>query len=535
MKYTPEWISFEATRAFSSLSTDYLKQDANLRPFYKHAASGEGIQNAIAERASFPVNRELLVTTLQKQYEGVATTDLVQENIRKLGEENTFTVCTAHQPNIFTGYLYFIYKIAHVIKLAEELGERYPGKNFVPVYYMGSEDNDLDELNHIYLNGDELVWDTDQGGAVGRMRAKGIEKLIEQISGQLGIFEYGADLITLLKACYQPGSSIQQATLQLTDALFRKYGLVVLIPDHPDFKRQMIPVFEDDLFNHTAFSLVKDTAALLSVHYHAQVNPREINLFYMTDHLRERIVEENGRYSINNTEISFSAAEIKEELYNHPERFSPNVVLRGLFQETILPNIVFVGGGSEIAYWLELKKMFEHYKVPYPVILLRNSFLIVNKDMSQLMSKLSIDGPALFEDENSLLSAIVLKNSAQRLSLTEEKQSLFSLYEKTEQSAGAVDATLINHVKALYARASSGIEGLEKKLLRSEKRKYEEQKRQLHKLKSSLFPNGVLQERIENFLPYYARSGGVFIDRIYDNSAGLRQEFGILVESAAQQ
>lgn len=528
MNYTPEWTSFELTHAFSSLSVNYLHQNANLQPFIEHAPTPEGIQHSIQARATAKTGRAVLVATLQQQYEKISTTALVKSNIEKLALENTFTVCTAHQPNIFTGYLYFIYKIAHVIKLSNELQQTHPDKNFVPVFYMGSEDNDLDELNHIYLNGDNLVWNTNQTGAVGRMQTTGLEKLIDQISGQLSVLPFGPELITLLKTCYQKGNTIQEATLQLTDALFNKFGLVVLIPDHPDFKRLMIPVFEDDLFNHTAFGLVKQTAEVLSKEYHAQVNPREINLFYMTDHLRERIVKENGLFKVNNTDISFSADAIKEELANHPERFSPNVVLRGLYQETILPNIVFVGGGAEVAYWLELKSVFQHYQVPYPVIMQRNSLLIVNKEAGLLAKKLSLSVSDLFEDENILLKRMVQRHSEHQLTLVAELKSLADLYAQIEVTAGAIDPTLTTHVKALQAKAASSIERLEKKMMRAEKRKFEEQQRQLQKLKAILFPAHTLQERKENILPWYATYGPAFIDMIYAVSPPFPKMFGVI-------
>ncbi len=528
MTYTPEWIPFEATHAFSSLSVQYLRQHPDFKPFYLHTPDADGIRQAIAARTQANTNRHTLVTTLEEQYDKVATSELVRSNIRKLADNHTFTVCTAHQPNIFTGYLYFIYKIVHVIKLAATLRETYPDKQFVPVFYMGSEDNDLDELNHIYLNGDELVWNTDQKGAVGRMQTNGLEKLIDQINGQLSIFEHGVNLVDLLRRCYRSGNTIQQATLEFTDALFSRYGLVVLIPDHPAFKKQMIPVFADDLFNHTAFRLVKQTADQLAVHYHAQVNPREINLFYMADQLRERIVEEQGVFKVNNTDITFSAAAIRAELQNHPERFSPNVVLRGLFQETILPNIAFVGGGAEVAYWLELKEMFLHYSVPYPVILLRNSFLLINDEAAQLAQKLSLSAAELFEDESSLLNKIVLNNSSRQLAVENEKRELAALYGQLETVAGNVDATLVRHVKALHAKALSGIEALEKKLMRAEKRTFDTQHRQLQKLKALLFPGRSLQERKENFLPWYACYGPAFIDMIYEVSPPLPEAFGVL-------
>ncbi|MGN6490919.1 MAG: bacillithiol biosynthesis cysteine-adding enzyme BshC [Agriterribacter sp.] len=530
MNYTAQWITYESTGAFSQLATDYLKQHPSLQPFLQYTPDLNGIKNALQHRQSFGTNRALLTSTLQKQYAGLHVSNAVNDNIQKLSSEKTFTVCTAHQPNLFTGYLYFVYKILHAIKLAASLKQSFPEYDFVPVYYMGSEDNDLEELNRINLNGDTLVWETRQTGAVGNMKPDGIAALIDRINGQLSIFEFGTELIDLLKACYGKSSSIQEATLKFVHALFGDYGLVTLIPDNPDLKKQMIPVFEDDLFNHTAFNIVSETADALAKEYHAQVNPREINLFYMKENIRERIVKEGDVFKVNNTEISFSASSLKEELHQHPERFSPNVVLRGLYQETLLPNLVFIGGGSEIAYWLELKKMFEHYGVPYPVLLLRNSFLIVDEKAAQLRQKLELSNEALFKNETVLLNEIVKAKSNHQLSLANEKTKLENLYGQVQKTAGAVDVTLVTHVKALQIKASKALDSLEKKIIRAEKKRFDIQSQQLGKLRSYLFPKGNLQERVENILPYYARNGKAFIKMLYDHSPALNEKFGILTE-----
>ncbi|MBX3253649.1 MAG: bacillithiol biosynthesis cysteine-adding enzyme BshC [Chitinophagaceae bacterium] len=530
MNYTAQWITYESTGAFSQLAIDYVQKNSSLKSFYAYTPDIKGIEAALHNRQSFTTNRALLTATLQKQYEGLQLPEAVNNNILKLASENTFTVCTAHQPNIFTGYLYFAYKILHTIKLAGALKQSFPGYDFVPVYYMGSEDNDLEELNHVYLDGDTLVWQTAQTGAVGRMKPDGIMPLIERIGGQLGVFEFGAELTAMLKACYGKSATIQEATLKFVHELFGQYGLLVLIPDSTDLKREMIRVFEDDMFNHTASAIVTQTAATLAEKHHVQVNPREINLFYMKDGIRERIIKEADTFIINNTGITFSADAIKKELYEHPERFSPNVVLRGLYQETLLPNLAFIGGGSEIAYWLELKKMFEHYGVPYPVLLLRNSFLMIDEKTAQLRDKLEISAEGLFKDESAILNEIVKTKSRHQLSLSGEITKMDNLYAQIKSVAGAVDVTLENHVKALQARASGAIAKLEKKIIKAEKKKFEIQKNQLHKLKASLFPKGSLQERIENILPYYARYGKDFIKMLHDHSPALGGDFGVFTE-----
>ena len=531
MNYTSQWISYARTNAFSALAIDYLNQQEFLLSFQQHTPDIKGIAKAIEIRKKNSPNRTLLVETLKDQYKQISASEKVKNNIELLASPNTFTICTAHQPNLFTGYLYFIYKIVQAIKTANELNSKFPEYRFVPVYYMGSEDNDLEELNRINLNGEKLIWETKQTGAVGRMSTKGIDELISKISGQLDVLEYGPELTVLLQQSYLQSSSIQEATFKLVHQLFENYGLVVLIPDDAGFKKQMNAVFKDDLFVHTPAKIVKTTAEALSTKYHAQVNPRDINLFYMKDDIRERIIEENGKFIINNTSTQFTKQGLEAESDAHPERFSPNVVLRGLYQETLLPNVVFIGGGSEVAYWLELKEMFRHYNVPFPVLLLRNSFLIVEENMTSLIKKLDISVEDLFENDAYLLSEIIKRHSKQQLTLENEINQLNILYQHINEIAGKVDVTLSVHVKAIEKKAENAIINLEKKIIRAEKRKHEEQAIQVQKLKSTLFPKNNLQERIGNMLPYYARYGKAFIDMLYQHSPTLDQKFGILIEN----
>lgn len=531
MNFTAEWISYDSTNAFSALAIDYLHQHTTLQPFYKYNPGLDGIGRAIEERKTFNTNRKNAVAALKTQYQGIDVCEKVTFNIEKLADTSTFTICTAHQPNLFTGYLYFIYKIVHAIKLADELNAAYPQYHFVPVYYMGSEDNDLEELNHIYLNGDKLTWETNQTGAVGRMHTKGLDAFIHRISGELSVLEHGQELVDLLKSCYCQSSSVQEGTLKFVNSLFENYGLLVLIADNAALKKEMIKVFEDDLLQHTPAAIVKQTAAELSKHYHAQVNPRDINLFYMKDGIRERIIKNGDQFEINNTNTRFSSNEILNELHSYPERFSPNVVLRGLFQETILPNVAFIGGGSEIAYWLELKEMFAHYKVPYPVLIQRNSFLIVEQKMTRLMEKLQLSAEDIFKDEALLLNNIIKARSTLQLTLEKETGQLAAFYNHIRLLTNQVDITLTEHVNALETKAEKALKNLEKKMLRAEKNKYAALTAQLRKLKSGLFPNNTLQERVENILPYYARYGKAFIDMLYEHAPTFDKKFGVLREA----
>jgi bacillithiol biosynthesis cysteine-adding enzyme BshC len=345
------FLPYEKTKLFSSLVLDYLRDAPEIRSLYSYRPDREGFSKAMADRKKFPTNRNLIHRVLCEAYSEGASRE--QElNIESLLSPDTFTICTAHQPNIFTGYLYFIYKIIHAIKLAEELKETFPQSHFVPVYYMGSEDNDLEELGQIKLGGVKLEWKTNQTGAVGRMKVdRDILRMLNEIEGQLGVQPFGLELMSVLRDCYREGVTIAESTFRLVNHLFASYGLLVIQADNASLKNIMRPVFEEDLFLHKPHELVSKTGELLHEKYKVQVNPREINLFYLVDDTRERITGNAVNFSVDPINLKFTKEQLIEELRQNPERFSPNVVLRGLYQETILPDIAFIGGGAEIAYW----------------------------------------------------------------------------------------------------------------------------------------------------------------------------------------
>lgn len=529
METNCEYISYESTGYFSKLVVDYINSDGKLRQFYKHPVSAEGIKASVEERKKYNTPRTTLVNELRKQYEGIGLTALQQDNLQKLLLENTFTICTAHQPNIFTGHLYFIYKIVHAIKLADHLNKLVPENNFVPVYYMGSEDADLDELGYINLNGKKLEWKTTQTGAVGRMKVdKALLKLIDEMASELEVLQHGKELIQLLRLAYKEGTTIQQATLVLVNDLFSSFGLLVLIPDNANLKRCFNDVVKKELLHQFSSPLVEETIDEISKHYKAQASGRELNLFYLTDDKRERITKDGEGFRVEGLGLSLSEEDVLSEVENHPERFSANVILRGVFQEMILPNVAFIGGGGEIAYWLELKKVFEACSVPYPVLVVRNSFLLLSDGQKEHADKLSITTTDLFKPAYDITKNLVLKESQLQLHLTKEKEELITYYQHLAEISNKIDPTLGEHVKALSTKALSKINALEKKLLRAETKKYEAHQRQIHKLKASLFPNNSLQERVDNFSVFYARYGMDWLDIIYDSSLTLEQEFCVL-------
>lgn len=525
-----EFIHYAETGYFSSVILDYLKEDPRLKSFYQYSPGNPDFDEIIKQRKQFTVDRKLLVNELQRQYKELEISDKVSQNIQRLGDENTFTVCTAHQPNLFTGYLYFVYKILHAIKLSDYLKEKYPQLYFVPVFYMGSEDNDLEELGTVHIGHNTYHWQTAQKGAVGRMKTDDLQPLIDIITRDLGTNEYALKITGLIKEAYLNHRDIQSATACLVNSLFGEYGLVTVIADTPGFKRAILPVMKEDIFKETPFKIVSGTIDKISKHYHAQATPREINLFYLEDQLRERMVREGDIWRVLNTDIKFTREELNAEMDSHPEKFSPNVILRGILQETILPDIVFIGGGGELSYWMELKELFTHFRVPFPLLMLRCSALWVdNKSMSRL-KKVGICPHDLFQETETLVNNFVEKNTQHQLVLRDEYEQIEKLYAALDNKAGGIDVTLRASVASEKKKSLISIGKLEHKFLRAEKKKFAWQTALIGSVKNELFPHHHLQERWENILPFYATYGPGFIDTVFRQLDPLNKGFIIITD-----
>ena len=531
MNFSSTKISYRNSNSFSKLVLDYLDNAEQLEEFYTYPTNIEGLKKAIEDRKNFPVNRTVLVNQLQQQYQDIEISDKLQSNIEELLSEDTFTVCTAHQPNIFTGHLYFIYKILHAIKLSDELSSLVTDKKFVPVYYMGSEDADLDELGEVHVNGTHYKWQTSQTGAVGRMVIdKEFIKIINAITGQLSVEKFGEEVMNAVHACYKESVTVEKATFQFVHHLFNKFGLVILLPDDKIFKNEFAAVIKKELKEQFSEKAVATTVAKFPKEYKVQAAGREINLFYLQDNSRERIEKLEDGFKIASTNTVFSEEKLYDELEINAERFSPNVILRPVFQEMILPNIAFVGGGGESAYWLELKEVFNQTNTFFPPLILRNSFTIIDKNTSEKIDSLGFKHSDIFKTERDLLEEIVLKESKTKLDIKQEKEAIKTIYDQIKDVAAGVDNTLNGHVHALRTQALNKLEILEKKILKAEKKKFDAHQRQIKKIKLHVNPLDNLQERVDNVLQYLAKHGVNFIDQLYDAQPVFSSEFTILTE-----
>ncbi|WP_162903180.1 bacillithiol biosynthesis cysteine-adding enzyme BshC [Taibaiella koreensis] len=525
-------IPHQATTFFSRLNTDYLSGHEALASFYQFSPDDAGLDQAIAARKQFPVNRQVLVDTLRRQYRNHTLYEAVSSNIDALADHNTFTICTAHQPNLMTGYLYFIYKIIHAARLARHLQERRPEHRFVPVFYIGSEDADIDELSVFRFNGIRFRWQTEQAGAVGRMSTNDLQPLLGQLTALIGPPGDNAErLKDIIHNAYRQHSTIAEATRYIVNELLGQYGVVVIDPDDAALKQLFLPILHQELFAPRAHELVQQTSQALEQEYGAQAYSRPINLFYLKDDIRERIEQHGDEWRVLRSDIRWNRTGLEQELAAHPERFSPNVILRGLFQESILPNVAFIGGGSEVAYWLQLKPVFDHYKVFFPALVLRQSVLWIDAAASRLQRKTGLSDEELFQSSEKLVRAFVHKHTHKDLALEDTRQQLNQLFDQIKTKAVNVDITLRASAEAALTKMRHQLDTMEKKMMRAEKRNMAEQLSQIYKLKNRLFPNESLQERYDTFMPYFLEQGPAFFDILMEATLPYGNQFLVIRET----
>ncbi|GAB4156763.1 MAG: bacillithiol biosynthesis cysteine-adding enzyme BshC [Winogradskyella sp.] len=525
-------IPYRATNYFSDFICDYLDQKPELKPLYNRFPTLENFKTQIEEKSKgghLEHSRKVLSETLTNQYTTIEASELTLNNIDSLKFENTFTITTGHQLNLFTGPLYFLYKIISTINLTEQLKSEYPDYNFVPVYWMASEDHDFDEINFFNYKGKKIQWNSKQTGAVGHFNTNGLEDVYEVVAAEFGSGKFAEQLKTWFKNAYLNHDNLADATRYLANELFGEYGLVVVDADDKELKRLFIPQMKNELLEQTAFNTVSETNNTLEdLGLKIQVNPREINLFYIHNGLRERIVFEDSIFKVLDTDIIWNKEELLNHLQEYPERFSPNVIMRPLYQEVILPNLCYIGGGGELIYWLQLKSNFEAQGTTFPMLLLRNSALVKTKKQAEKLEKLTISNADLFLNRNTFInkkvrqiSNIDIDFSDQIKHLEQQFKDLFKLAEQTDKSfLGAVKAQEVKQIK--------GLKQLEKRLLKAQKRKLKDHIERCTELQEQLFPGQSLQERNTNFSELYLEFGDDLIPELKKLLQPLKNEFIVI-------
>lgn len=499
-------IPFEKSGLFTGLIGEYLSDASSLSEFYLFPPAQSSVMAVCQERKSYPINRELLHQVISEQYSGFNVSASTGKNIDLLKSSDTFTITTGHQLNILGGPLYVLSKILSVIKLADQWKIAFPYYNFVPVFWLASEDHDIEEIRKVNVSGKQITWNTEQTGPTGRLSPKDLPNIISDLA-----------VSPAIKRVFEEAylhENISKASRHIANSLFGDLGLVIIDPDDSRLKKSFSEIMERDAFSQINYALVDGTVeSLAKLDFNAPVNPRQINLFFLENGFRARIEKYEERFVVVDSDKSFSEKEISDLLKNSPELFSPNVVLRPLYQEFILPNIAYVGGPSEISYWLEFRAMFEANDVSFPMLIERDHFLFLPKFYESKINTLGIEVEDLLLNEDSLLEKAL---SSKKPSVEHEFALIQKALDSLSEKALAIDSTLQASVEGRRQKIYRQIDSLESKMFRALKKKNEISVSQIKKLREVIFPGGSLQERVENFSGFATDLN--FVKEVYDKT-----------------
>lgn len=450
--------------------------------------------------------RNILADTLERQLADLKLSSKQKGNLEDLRLPNTFTITTGHQLNLFSGPVFFVYKILQTIKTCSYLKENFPDFNFVPVYWMASEDHDFAEINHFKTETNFYEINEKSGGAVGRIEITDTF-FISEFEKEFKDFVFGTELILMLKEAYKAGNTLTQAIQILVNRLFSEFGLLILDGDSKELKHQIKETFKDELLNFNLHKNSKEKVDFLTKKYgKVQVNPREINLFYLSE-TRDRIDFDGKNYIIVDKNIQFTEEEILNELENSPEKFSPNALMRPVYQETVLPNLAYIGGNAEIMYWLELKDYFTKLNIPFPVLIPRNSMLFLKEKTLGKIEKLDLKIEDFFQNFTTITNNKILKDNAILELLNQQENLLITQFSELKNIAETTEKSFGNMVKAEEVRQLKSFKRMKKRLLHAEKIKQSELLERLENLFLDVNPSGNWQERVYNFSVFFADHG----------------------------
>ena len=529
-------LTYNSTRQFSSLVLDYLDKSDSLSSFYSRPAALDQVPEQLREKsANFSAeSRSRLVNALKGQYSKVSLSSSVSgrigAQIDALSSAKTFTVTTGHQLNLFSGPLYFLYKIFGAINLAEQYTKKNPNYNFVPVFWMASEDHDFEEISHFRTANEKINWDKSAKGPVGRLHCTEMHSIIDRLKTLWGSTAFGRIMLDLFISVYTPDVTLAAATRKLVHEIFKDYDLLVIDGDDPTLKLGFTTIMRSELEEGKCSKAIENTSqSLITAGYHKQVHPREINLFYCQDGQRERIIATKSGFIVDQTDLVFTKDALLSLLEQRPELFSPNALLRPLYQESVLPNLAYIGGGAEVAYWLQLKNCFDRCDLTYPMVYLRNSVSLVPAKIEKKLKTLNFELGDLFLPIDELSRLYINRNSSLKIDFTQQKDHLKKQFAYLYDLAKQTDASFLGAVGAQEKKQLKGLERLEQRLLRAEKRKHSADIQRLTELREWIFPGGVLQERTENMSWGFEYLGSDFLSHLKTHIDPSDHRFTLLI------
>jgi len=526
------YVNFSDIPGHENLFLDYLYEHENVGNFYRYDFRNKEnylkIFKSISEK---PREAAAYISSiLIEQYSSVDSSELTKKNIKLLSDSKTMAIVTGQQLGIIGGPLYTFYKIITAIKLSRYLSERYDDYNFVPVFWLEGDDHDFNEVRSIKLPDEsnkmqtisygEAIDEEDVRQSVGLLQFDdSIIEFINNLSKHLRETEFTKDIIDQIHTFYQPGKTFKDSFFELVHSLFDHYGLVILNPLDDRVKQLLKPVFKKEIidFREHTEKLVYVSATLEEI-YHAQVKVKPVNLFLRVEDGRYSIEPTDDGFKLKRKRKSFTQDELLDILENEPQRFSPNVLLRPICQDYLLPTSFYVGGPSEVSYFAQILPLYEFYNLTPPVIYPRSSATLVEKNIGSILDKHSIEVADIFIDTENVKRKIlntISENSIDdvfnnitnqiELSFDQLKEKLFDLDKTVADSSNRYRDKIINSINELKSKAE-----------KAHQKKHEVTLRQIDRAAGNLFPNNNLQEREFNFTYFVNKYSNEFIKIIFD-------------------
>ena len=526
------YINFSDIPGHQNLFLDYLYEFENVADFYAYDFRNRDnylkIFKNISEKRSYSSTD--ISQIIANQYSNLNKSAITEKNINKLSDKKTLAIVTGQQLGILGGPLYTFYKIITAIKLSRFLSERYDDYNFVPIFWLEGDDHDFNEVRAIKIidEGNSLlnigykeeIEEDDAKQSVGHIKFDStIQDFFDNLGKNLKDTEFKVQLLNELKDFYSEGKSFKEAFKDLIFKYFDEYGLIIFDPQEIEVKRLLKPIFKKEITDfrlHTE-KLVHLSATLEEL-YHAQVKVKPVNLFLTYDGGRHSIEPVDNEFRLRRKRKSFTYDQLVELLENEPEKFSPNVLLRPICQDFLLPTAFYIGGPSEISYFAQIKPLYEFYDIVQPIIYPRSSATILESTIENVLEKHSVQINDIFIDVENIKKKII--NSVAESSidamfdgLTNQVESAF---DQLKEKLIDLDKTIADSSNRYRDKIFSSINELKSKAEKAQQKKYEVTLRQIDRAAINLFPNSNLQERELNFVYYVNKYGDEFIKKIFD-------------------
>lgn len=526
------FINFSDIPGHNNLFLDYLNEFDNVDQFYeinfRKFESYEDKFRAVASSERY-AGKELS-EIIENQYKGFSLSKKTSENISLLGKKNTLAIVTGQQLGILGGPLYTFYKIITAIKLSEHLNHKFSEFTFVPVFWLEGDDHDYDEIRSISLlspdnklsqisYNDGLSEEVNRGDTGSIVINSNIDNFFNELNINLRDSDFKSQILDLLKSCYSEGKTFKQAMKELIFNFYDKHGLVIFDPQDEKIKKHLIPIFQKEIKDfrfHT--EKVVEVSAKLEELYHVQVKVRPINLFRTEEDGRHLIEPVENEFRLKRKRKKFSEEELLKLIENEPEKFSPNVLLRPICQDAILPTAIYVGGPSEISYFAQVLPLYEFYGFEPPIIYPRSSLTILEKSTTSVFEKYNLTLQDFYfpieEISDKVIKALstvsfeesfVKAENSINIILNELKNELLLIDKPTGESTDRTKQKLLNYLEELKNKTGDAL-----------KRKHETSLRQIERTSVSVFPNQSLQERVFTLFYFCNKYGLDFIDKIYD-------------------